>query len=106
MLSQVVGELVRCLLSAQSAIKEEMVIKIAILAERFSSATSWYVDTLVKVILEAGDFVPEPVWHRVVMIVVNNDEVHKYAAERMLEAVQVRVLCVHAWSMPATRAAL
>ena len=36
------------------------------------SGNKWYVDTMVSVILVAGDFVAEPVWHRVVMIVTNN----------------------------------
>jgi hypothetical protein len=148
-----VGELVITLSSAQSALKEDMVVKIAILAEKyspgnfspFSSCTSynaplavigvllclsvsvywlcglplrnllplprilttalhhiiysspflsnsasctpshslpyppiaitgnkWYVDTMVSVMLVAGDFVAEPVWHRVIMIVTNN----------------------------------
>ena len=44
-----VGELVVCLVSAQTAIKEEMVIKIAILAERFSAQTSWYVKLIIGV---------------------------------------------------------
>ena len=37
-----------------------------------SSGNKWYVDTMVSVILVAGDFVAEPVWHRIVMIVTNN----------------------------------
>jgi AP-2 complex subunit alpha len=61
---EVVGELVVSLASAQSAIKEDMVVKIAILAEKYSPGNKWYIDTMVSVILAAGDFVAEPVWHR------------------------------------------
>ena len=83
-----VGELLVILATAESAIKEEMVVKIAILAERYHQNLTWYVDTMVKVILVAGDFVAEAVWHRVVQIVTNHQEVHDYAAEKMLESVQ------------------
>lgn len=61
---EVVGELVASLASAPSAIKEDMVVKIAILAEKYSPGNKWYIDTMVSVILAAGDFVAEPVWHR------------------------------------------
>jgi AP-2 complex subunit alpha len=61
---EVVGELVLSLASAQSVIKEDMVVKIAILAEKYSPGNKWYIDTMVSVILAAGDFVAEPVWHR------------------------------------------
>jgi hypothetical protein len=36
------------------------------------AGNKWYVDTMVSVMLVAGDFVAEPVWHRVIMIVTNN----------------------------------
>jgi AP-2 complex subunit alpha len=84
----VVGELVTCLVSAPTAIKEDLVVKIAILAERFTANTAWYIDTMVRVVLVAGEYVPEPVWHRVVMIVVNNPDIHEYAAEKMFESLQ------------------
>ena len=60
-----------------------MVVKIAILAERFYPSFRWYIDTMVQVILVAGDNVAEAVWHRVVQVVINNKDVHEYAAEKV-----------------------
>jgi len=46
---QVVEELLLALPSSDSAIKEEMVVKIAILAEQFAVDFRWYLDTTVQV---------------------------------------------------------
>ena len=45
----IVDELLLALPSSDSAIKEEMVVKIAILAETFASDLKWYMDTTVQV---------------------------------------------------------
>jgi AP-2 complex subunit alpha len=79
----VVGELVTNLAIAETAMKEDFVVKIAILAEKYPTTWNWYVDTLLKAILVAGDFVAEAVWHRIVQVVINHPEIHAYAAEKM-----------------------
>jgi AP-2 complex subunit alpha len=40
------------------------------------------------VILLAGDWVTENVWHRAAQIVTNRPETHEYAAEKLLETIQ------------------
>eukprot|EP00597_Dinobryon_sp_UTEXLB2267_P004404 CAMPEP_0170077612 /NCGR_PEP_ID=MMETSP0019_2-20121128/14391_1 /TAXON_ID=98059 /ORGANISM="Dinobryon sp., Strain UTEXLB2267" /LENGTH=1040 /DNA_ID=CAMNT_0010290039 /DNA_START=81 /DNA_END=3203 /DNA_ORIENTATION=- len=96
---EIVGELVLNLHSAEAAIKEDMVVKIAILAEKFSLNDStaqgvrWYVDTMVQVLLLAGDYVAEAVWFRVVQVVLSSGSggdlsLHEYAAEKLLGTVQ------------------
>lgn len=82
----VVGELVSNLAVAETAMKENYVVKIAILAEKYPTSWNWYVDTLLKVILVAGDFVAEAVWHRIVQVVINHSEIHAYAAEKMFDS--------------------
>ena len=39
---------------AEFDIKEEMVLKIAILAERFAQRLEWYIDTILQVVRIAG----------------------------------------------------
>lgn len=85
---EVVGELINNLPLADPAMKEDIVVKIAILAEKYTDDFRWYVDTMVQAILLAGDYVAEAVWYRVVQIVVNNPDIHEYAAEKMLASVQ------------------
>lgn len=85
---QIVEELLLNLSSSDEAIKDEIIVKIAILSEKFAKDLTWYLDTLVKVIMVAGDFVSEDVWHRVVHIVTNHPELHEYASEKLCEIVQ------------------
>ena len=51
----------------------------------------WYVDTMVSVILLAGDFVAEPVWHRVVMIVTNNLGEEEYSIFRYFGFISISI---------------
>lgn len=86
----VVGELVSHLALADSSMKEELVVKIAILAEKFAAGDfKWYVDTMLQTVVLAGDFVAEAVWYRIVLIVTNHSEVHEYAAEKMMRSIKV-----------------
>ena len=80
----VVSELLRYLQVADYAMREEMVLKIAILAEKFATAYSWYVDIILQLISTAGEQVGEEVWYRVVQIVTNNEELQEYAAKTVL----------------------
>lgn len=84
----IVNELLLNLSSSDAIIKQDITVKIAILSEKFAADLKWYLDTLVKVIMVAGDFVSEDVWHRVVHIVTNNTELHDYAAQKLYEIVQ------------------
>lgn len=55
-------------------------LKIAILAERDCEDYSFYVDVILNVIRVAGDYVSTEVWHRVIQIVTNRDDIQEYAA--------------------------
>jgi len=94
----IVGELVRYLQQADYNLREEMVLKIAILTERFATEVrvaakivykvqpadraqyEWYVDTILQLISAAGDHVGAEVWYRVVQLVTNNEDLQPYAA--------------------------
>ena len=81
----IVSELLKYMQVADYALREEMVLKIAILTEKFATKYSWYVDTILQLISSAGDHVSEEVWYRVIQIVVNNEDVQEYAATKVLE---------------------
>ena len=67
--------------------QDEMVLKTAILAERFAPNMRWYVDTVLELISVAGDHVSDDIWHRVVRIVTNQEELQAYAARKMYRCV-------------------
>ncbi|OQS04089.1 AP-2 complex subunit alpha [Thraustotheca clavata] len=88
---EIVGELVTYLAVADTIIREEIVLKAAILAERYAKDLRWYVDTVLQLItiaVDKGADVPDDVWHRVVQIVTNNEDLQKYTAEVMFRALE------------------
>ncbi|KAF2473366.1 Adaptor protein complex AP-2 alpha subunit [Lindgomyces ingoldianus] len=84
----IVNELLRYLQSADYAIREEMVLKIAILTEKYATDVQWYVDISLRLIAMAGDHVSDEVWQRVTQIVTNNEELQVYAAQNILQYIK------------------
>lgn len=84
----IVGELLHYLQNADFAIREEMVLKIAILTEKYATDVQWYVDISLRLIAMAGDHVSDEVWQRVIQIVTNNEELQVYAAKNSLQYIR------------------
>ncbi|CAF1367403.1 unnamed protein product [Adineta steineri] len=84
----IVQEMLTYLETADYTIREEMVLKIAILSEKYAVDYKWYLDIMLKLIRIAGDFVSEEVWYRVIQVVVNRNDVQSYAAKIAFEALQ------------------
>ncbi|KAJ4744633.1 AP-2 complex subunit alpha-2 [Rhynchospora pubera] len=81
----IVEELLQYLNTAEFAMREELSLKAAILAEKFAPDLSWYVDVILQLIDKAGDFVSDDIWYRVVQFVTNNDDLQPYAALKARE---------------------
>lgn len=64
----IVSEMLNYLEVADYSIREEMVLKVAILAEKYATDYTWYVDVILKLIRIAGDYVSEEVWYRVIQV--------------------------------------
>ncbi|XP_020581608.1 AP-2 complex subunit alpha-1-like [Phalaenopsis equestris] len=78
----IVEELLQYLSTAEFAMREELALKAAILAEKFAPNLSWYVDVILQLIDKAGDFVSDDIWYRVVQFVTNNEDLQPYAAAK------------------------
>ncbi|XP_059659340.1 AP-2 complex subunit alpha-1-like [Cornus florida] len=81
----IVEELLQYLSAADFAMREELSLKAAILAEKFAPDLSWYVDVILQLIDKAGDFVSDDIWFRVVQFVTNNEDLQSYAAVKARE---------------------
>ncbi|XP_042482805.1 AP-2 complex subunit alpha-1-like [Macadamia integrifolia] len=81
----IVEELLQYLNTADFAMREELALKAAILAEKFAPDLSWYVDVILQLIDKAGDFVSDDIWFRVVQFVTNNEDLQPYAAAKAKE---------------------
>ncbi|KAK4789070.1 hypothetical protein SAY86_020389 [Trapa natans] len=81
----IVEELLQYLSTSDFAMREELSLKAAILAEKFAPDLSWYVDVILQLIDKAGDFVSDDIWFRVVQFVTNNEDLQPYAALKARE---------------------
>lgn len=81
----IVNELLKYLQAADFAIRGEMVIRIAILAEKYANEFQWYVDISLRLISIAGSHVSDEVWQRVVQIVVNNESLQAYTVKTVMQ---------------------
>ena len=81
----VVGELLEYLPIADTVLREDLVLMVAILAEKFCGEVAWYVDVIVRLI-EGSNSIPKDIWHRLIHIVINTEEVQKYAIEKIFQA--------------------
>lgn len=94
--SDVVNELLDHLQANDYEIMEEMVLKVAILAEKFAINLSWYIDVIIKLIEYAGDYVDEDLWFRVAQMVTGfggsdqqgDETLQKYAAIKMFDVMK------------------
>lgn len=84
----IVTELLKQLRVSDFSIREEMVLKIAILTEKYATDAQWYIDISLKLLSLAGDHVSDEVWQRVIQIVTNNEELQAYAAQHLLEYIK------------------
>lgn len=50
-------------------IKEELTLRIAILAEKFADNLIWYIDVVVRLVSSAGDYITDEIWHRIIQII-------------------------------------
>jgi AP-2 complex subunit alpha len=74
MSGEVVNEILDYLQENDYELKEEIVLKVAILAEKFAENLNWYIDVIIKLIEYAGDYVNEDLWFRVSQIITGFGE--------------------------------
>jgi AP-2 complex subunit alpha len=58
-------------------IKEELVLKIAILSEKFAPNLTWYIDVIIRLLSKSGDYITDDIWWRVIQIITGNFLVFK-----------------------------
>jgi AP-2 complex subunit alpha len=67
----IVRELLDYLVVSDFAIREELVLKIAILAEKYAPTQRWYIDVVLTMMDKAGDFVSDDIWHAACCFIAN-----------------------------------
>ncbi|PRW60941.1 AP-2 complex subunit alpha-1-like [Chlorella sorokiniana] len=85
---EIVEELLSYLTLADYSMREELVLKTAVLAERFLPSLEWYVDSMLTLMERAGESAMNDLWHSVVQLVTNHPQLHAYAAHKSVEALR------------------
>merc|ERR1711974_258859 len=88
---EITDTLLTTLKKCDHAMKEEVVLKIAIVAEKHATDFQ-YVDTTLQLLEIAGDFVTEDVWHRIIQIVTNSEALQAYAAQKCFDMLQEDII--------------
>mmetsp|Transcript_1310 Transcript_1310/g.3187 ORF Transcript_1310/g.3187 Transcript_1310/m.3187 type:complete len:999 (+) Transcript_1310:180-3176(+) len=97
---QIVDELLDILGASDELLQEELVLKIAILAEKNAPNFRWYVDVVFRMLESAPDSVGDDVWYRVVQVVTGFEdgtgdaeraELQRYAAEKAFQDLSGRL---------------
>eukprot|EP01017_Pseudomicrothorax_dubius_P025065 TRINITY_DN2672_c0_g2_i1.p1 TRINITY_DN2672_c0_g2~~TRINITY_DN2672_c0_g2_i1.p1 ORF type:complete len:717 (+),score=215.11 TRINITY_DN2672_c0_g2_i1:67-2217(+) len=93
---KVVTELLAYTEVADLQIKEELVLKIAILAEKFANNLYWYIEVVVKLVSTSGDYISDDIWYRIVQIITGfgreataNRDIQRHAALKLFTAMNV-----------------
>jgi AP-2 complex subunit alpha len=71
---EIVEHLLDYLSTADYNIKEDLVLKVAILAEKFGKDLTWYIDVVVQLITHAGNSISDEIWHRLIQVVTGFGE--------------------------------
>ncbi|KAL1550889.1 AP-1 complex subunit gamma-2-like isoform X1 [Salvia divinorum] len=81
-------ELVDYLEVSDPEFKGDLTAKICLIVEKFSPEKLWYIDQMVKVLSEAGNYVKDEVWHALIVVITNAPNLHGYTVRALYKAVQ------------------
>ncbi|XP_007044578.2 PREDICTED: AP-1 complex subunit gamma-2 [Theobroma cacao] len=81
-------ELIEYLEVSDQEFKGDLTAKICSLVEKFSPEKIWYIDQMLKVLSEAGNFVKDEVWHALIVVISNATDLHGYTVRALYRALQ------------------
>ncbi|KAK7307208.1 hypothetical protein VNO77_40067 [Canavalia gladiata] len=66
----------------------DLTAKICSIVAKFSPEKIWYIDQMLKVLSEAGNFVKDEVWYALLVVISNASELHGYTVRALYRAFQ------------------
>ncbi|EFA84585.1 clathrin-adaptor gamma chain [Heterostelium album PN500] len=78
-----VRELLNFLLISDSQFKPELVAKLCIVTEKYAPTKRWQVDTILRVMLIAGNFIPDEVPSNLIQLISSNPDLSSYAVQKL-----------------------
>ncbi|CAM8883651.1 unnamed protein product [Rhodiola kirilowii] len=84
-------QLIGCLEVSDQDFMGDLAVKICSIVERFSPEKIWYIDQMLKVLSEAGNFVKDEVWHGLIVVISNATDLHGYTVRSLYRAFHLSV---------------
>jgi AP-2 complex subunit alpha len=87
-------ELLLYLKEDEPQLKDDIALKVAILAEKFANDYNWYIDVCLKMLELAGDYVSDDILYRFVQIIIGfenqetNPQLQIYACEKIIKLLE------------------
>ncbi|XP_030520887.1 AP-1 complex subunit gamma-2-like [Rhodamnia argentea] len=81
-------ELIDYLEVSDQEFKGDLTAKICSIVEKFSPEKIWYIDQMLKVLSEAGNFVKDEVCHALIVVISNAPDLHGYTVRALYRAFQ------------------
>ncbi|XP_027095343.1 AP-1 complex subunit gamma-2-like [Coffea arabica] len=81
-------ELIDYLEVSEPEFRGDLTAKICSIVEKFSPEKIWYIDQMLKVLSEAGNYVKDEVWHALIVVTTNASNLHGYAVRSLYRLVQ------------------
>ncbi|XP_021726977.1 AP-1 complex subunit gamma-2-like isoform X2 [Chenopodium quinoa] len=68
--------------------KEDLTDRVCSIVDKFSPDKIWYIDQMLKVLCEAGNYVKDEVWHALIVVISNAVSLHGYTVRSLYRALQ------------------
>ncbi|CAH2041006.1 unnamed protein product [Thlaspi arvense] len=81
-------ELIGYLRVSDQEFKGDLTAKIFSIVEKFATEKIWYIDQMLMVLSEAGNFVKDDVWHSLIVVISNASDLHGYTVRSLYRAIQ------------------
>lgn len=81
-------ELIDYLEVSEPEFRGDLTAKICSIVEKFSPEKIWYIDQMLKVLSEAGNYVKDEVWHALIVVITNASNLHGYSVRSLYRLVQ------------------
>eukprot|EP00826_Nyctotherus_ovalis_P009337 TRINITY_DN1245_c0_g1_i2.p1 TRINITY_DN1245_c0_g1~~TRINITY_DN1245_c0_g1_i2.p1 ORF type:complete len:966 (-),score=297.21 TRINITY_DN1245_c0_g1_i2:130-3027(-) len=92
--TSIVEDLLDYLTEKDPYLKEELVLKIALIAEKFGDSIYWYIDVTIRMLQVAGSHMSNDVWYRIAQILTGFEgteldfDIQNYAAAKVLNSLK------------------
>lgn len=87
-----VRELLSFLLTADPEFRADLTAKICMVTEKFAPTRKWHVDTILRVMSIAGEYIPEQVISNLIALITQTPELHIYSVQKLYAAMSQDIM--------------